>query len=560
MSYNSKYTGEQVEFLLEKAGTAIQEHQDISGKQDVINDLAAIRNGASKGATALQSVPSEYVTETELTNKGYATTSSVNTALGGKVDKVSGKQLSTEDFTTLLKQKLEGLSNYDDKEIQEAVSKLRTDLDTLVSGDTTSAIKTFNEIIAFLDGISDTEDLVGIIASIEQQIAAKYTKPSGGIPKSDLASAVQTSLGKADTALQSYTETDPTVPSWAKAASKPTYTASEVGAVPTTRKVNGKALSTDITLSASDVSALPNTTVIPTKVSQLTNDSNFTSNPGTITGITMNGASKGTSGVVNLGTVITAHQDISGKQDKLVSGTNIKTVNGQSLLGSGDLAIAGNGNWSGYPVVYVDSLSAYIDMKPYTIYYLNDSAATGVTITSLIGDTADSCNEYILIFKDTSDIKSQPFTLTLPSNIKFSGHKVTPYFGVLNILHIRNGFAYLDYRMEIPSSTYEYTVDYQDIFNIYKYFLAEGQKTGAMCGFFEPSRFEKFFHSSSVNKYAILFDEYYEYYVVCFLNADTSWSQFNSIYVDDLRGNCEAWVRFDPEHIYFTENRGFNLS
>lgn len=33
-----------------------------------------------------------------------------------------------------------------------------------------------------------------------------YSKPSGGIPKTDLASAVQTSLGKADTALQSYTE------------------------------------------------------------------------------------------------------------------------------------------------------------------------------------------------------------------------------------------------------------------------------------------------------------------------------------------------------------------
>lgn len=61
-----------------------------------------------------------------------------------------------------------------------------------------------------------------------------YSKPSGGIPKTDLASAVQTSLGKADTALQSFTETDPTVPSWAKAANKPTYTASEVGARPST--------------------------------------------------------------------------------------------------------------------------------------------------------------------------------------------------------------------------------------------------------------------------------------------------------------------------------------
>ena len=59
----------------------------------------------------------------------------------------------------------------------------------------------------------------------------------------------------------------PTIPS----------TAADVGAVPTTRTVNGKALSTDITLSASDVSALPSSTSIPTKVSDLTNDSGFIS-------------------------------------------------------------------------------------------------------------------------------------------------------------------------------------------------------------------------------------------------------------------------------------------
>ena len=38
-----------------------------------------------------------------------------------------------------------------------------------------------------------------------------------------------------------------------------------------------------------------------------------TSNVGTITGITMNGVNKGTAGVVDLGTVLTAHQDISAK-------------------------------------------------------------------------------------------------------------------------------------------------------------------------------------------------------------------------------------------------------
>lgn len=35
---------------------------------------------------------------------------------------------------------------------------------------------------------------------------------------------------------------------------------------------------------------------------------------------------------------------IKGKQDKLTSGTNIKTVNGQSLLGSGDVTISGGGS------------------------------------------------------------------------------------------------------------------------------------------------------------------------------------------------------------------------
>lgn len=43
------------------------------------------------------------------------------------------------------------------------------------------------------------------------------------------------------------------------------------------------------------------------------NPNGYTSNAGTITEIKMNGASKGTNGVVDLGTVLTAHQDISGK-------------------------------------------------------------------------------------------------------------------------------------------------------------------------------------------------------------------------------------------------------
>lgn len=72
---------------------------------------------------------------------------------------------------------------------------------------------------------------------VNQSGGGGYEPPVGGIPKTDLAADVQTSLGKADTALQSFTETDPTVPSWAKQSSKPSYTAQEVGALPATTTI-----------------------------------------------------------------------------------------------------------------------------------------------------------------------------------------------------------------------------------------------------------------------------------------------------------------------------------
>lgn len=45
----------------------------VSKKQDTISDIETIRTNAAKGASALQSIPSEYVTESELERKGYLT-------------------------------------------------------------------------------------------------------------------------------------------------------------------------------------------------------------------------------------------------------------------------------------------------------------------------------------------------------------------------------------------------------------------------------------------------------------------------------------------------------
>lgn len=53
-----------------------------------------------------------------------------------------------------------------------------------------------------------------------------------GVALDDLDADIKASLAKADSALQEFTESDPTVPAWAKEAVKPSYTAAEVGAIP----------------------------------------------------------------------------------------------------------------------------------------------------------------------------------------------------------------------------------------------------------------------------------------------------------------------------------------
>lgn len=147
-----------------------------------LEDKFPISNGSDKVVTANIQQVKQLITEGLITQEtdpiflasaASGITSDNISDWNNKVDKISGKQLSTEDFTTALKNKLESLSNYDDTQLENAINTLRNDFDELVSGDTTTAINTFNEIIAFLNGIEDSEDLDSILASIEQQIARK---------------------------------------------------------------------------------------------------------------------------------------------------------------------------------------------------------------------------------------------------------------------------------------------------------------------------------------------------------------------------------------------------
>ena len=65
-------------------------------------------------------IEGDITKQTDLQNELQGIKDVVNT----KVDKVNGKQLSTEDYTTPEKQKLAGLSNYDDSALRKYVESL----------------------------------------------------------------------------------------------------------------------------------------------------------------------------------------------------------------------------------------------------------------------------------------------------------------------------------------------------------------------------------------------------------------------------------------------------
>ena len=109
-----------------------------------------------------------------------------------------------------------------------------------------------------------------------------------------------------------------------------------------------------------------NASDIPTKVSQLENDSKFATQTAVATGLATKADKDSLTSlegsVSTLETtvgnqnqsIIANAQAIQNKQDKLESGVNIKTINNQSILGSGNISIEGGG---GSTIVVDDALS-----------------------------------------------------------------------------------------------------------------------------------------------------------------------------------------------------------
>lgn len=95
---------------------------EVTGMQENIEDLQDGQGSANADITSLK-------------NRVNTLESNVSNLENNKVDKIEGKSLSTEDFTTELKTKLEGLNNYDDTDIKEEQIQQNKNIENLQTND-----------------------------------------------------------------------------------------------------------------------------------------------------------------------------------------------------------------------------------------------------------------------------------------------------------------------------------------------------------------------------------------------------------------------------------------
>ncbi|MBQ2855504.1 MAG: hypothetical protein IJE78_00475 [Bacteroidaceae bacterium] len=127
---------------------------------------------------------------------------------------------------------------------------------------------------------------------------------------------------------------------------------------------------------------------------------------------------EGISDTEDLASIIASiEQQIAAKQDKLVSGTNIKTINGESILGEGNIVIEGGsgGSSSGgaYAEVNHGTSDTTFTLTPNTFHVWDEVATLDLSFGA---ETSGVANEYL--FQFTSGATAT--TLTLPSDIKWA--------------------------------------------------------------------------------------------------------------------------------------------
>lgn len=129
---------------------------------------------------------------------------------------------------------------------------------------------------------------------------------------------------------------------------------------------------------------------------------------GTVTGVKINGTTKSpTSGVVDLGTFITAHQ-------------TLKTINGESIVGSGNITIEG-GSSSGSVVSVVEEGQHIEALQPNVITIITPEIQS-LYIEDFVTSSSKH-DEYTIIFY-TSITEPEPPHLTLPDYVRWANGSI----------------------------------------------------------------------------------------------------------------------------------------
>ena len=121
----------------------------------------------------------------------------LESAIGNKVDKVSGKGLSTNDYTTTEKNKLAGIASGAEVNVQSDWSVTDTTSDAYIKNKPSLAAVATSGKYSDLSGRPTVDSAISTSSTnavqnkaITAAVNAKYTKPSTGIPSSDLSSDV----------------------------------------------------------------------------------------------------------------------------------------------------------------------------------------------------------------------------------------------------------------------------------------------------------------------------------------------------------------------------------
>lgn len=257
----------------------------LEDKQDKLNDaqLTAVNSGITSGKVS--------------TYDGYAA------LINGKQDKIT----SSNKLSSSL---IDGLG--------AAAAKA---VDTTISANSTSTNLPTSKAVEDRINAHSGIDKVGTVTGVKMNGTTKNPS-SGVVDLGTVITAHQSLDGKQDKITSSNKLAASLVSGLATVATSGSY--NDLSNKPTIPTVNNGKLTiqkngTDVaTFTANQSSSATANITVPTKVSDLTNDSGYTTNKGTVTSVAvkMNGTTKGTvtsSGTIDLGTVIT---DVSGKLDK----------------------------------------------------------------------------------------------------------------------------------------------------------------------------------------------------------------------------------------------------